>query len=116
MYCFYCVVLVEICTAIEWRCIIINLYTIPIPVSMETNYQLEACNAGGWKARFDPENYSEIAERIRESVDLDVDTDHMLLWHQDGVKLSFVKSSGALMVRTEDKEQAETLVETALSK
>lgn len=75
--------------------------------------QLEACNAGGWKARFDPDEFEEVAKRIRENVELDVDTEHMLLWHMDDVKISFVKSSGVMMIRTEDEERARELAETA---
>ncbi len=75
-------------------------------------YTLEECNAGGWKARFS--EFEDVADRIRENEDLDVDTDHMLLWHRDGIKISFVKSSGVMMVRTEDREQAEDLVESAI--
>lgn len=75
-------------------------------------HTLEACNAGGWKARFD--NWDDVASTIRQQEALDVDTDHMLLWHRDDVKCSFVKSSGVLMLRTEDREQAEKLLQHAL--
>lgn len=79
-----------------------------------SRFQLEECTAGGWKARFDPEHYTELADTLRTNVDLDVDTDHMLLWHTDNIKISFVKSSGIMMVRTDDKEHAVELVENAL--
>jgi hypothetical protein len=78
-------------------------------------YTLEKCNAGGWKARFDTDTFPDIADRIRKNSDLDVDTDQMLLWHMDDVKISFVKSSGVMTVRTEDKESAQDLVKTAIS-
>lgn len=74
----------------------------------DLTYTLEECDAGGWKARFS--GFEPVAARIRETVELDVDTDHMLLWHQDGVKISFVKSSGVMMIRTDDRGQAEDLV------
>lgn len=72
---------------------------------------LEECAAGGWKARF-PE-FEPVAQRIRENEDLAVDTEHMLLWHRDDVKCSFVKSSGVMMVRTDDKNTAMELIEHA---
>lgn len=78
------------------------------------SYELEECNAGGWKARFDPDSYADIADRIRNNVELDVDTDHMLLWHTDDTKISFVKSSGVMMVRTDEKEAADQLVAQAI--
>lgn len=74
-------------------------------------FTLEECTDGGWKTRFD---FNELADTIRDNVDLDVDTDHMLLWHQDGVKLSFVKSSGVMTIRTDDKEHAADLVRHAI--
>lgn len=83
---------------------------------MESEYVLEECSAGGWKARFDPDLFETVADRIRESVELDVDTEHMLLWHRNSVKISFVKSSGVMMVRTDDRDKAEELVENALGR
>lgn len=77
-------------------------------------YTLEECDAGGWNAQFNPEQYAEIADRIRTNVELDIDTEHMLLWHMNDVKLSFQKSSGVMRVRTDDKEKAEELVEAAI--
>lgn len=81
---------------------------------MQVEYTLEECNAGGWKARFPDESFSDVAERVRSTTDLDVDSDHMLLWHDDGVKLSLVKSSGVMMIRTDDKEEAEDLLTSTL--
>jgi len=78
-------------------------------------YTMEECSAGGWNARFDADKFGDVAERIRTNVELDVDTDHMLLWHMDGVKISFVESSGVMTVRTEDKESAQDLIKTVLS-
>lgn len=78
--------------------------------------ELEPCDAGGWKARFDPDQFDKIAYRIRDSEDLDVavDTEHMLLWHVDDVKISFVQSSGVMTIRTEEKEHAHELLEQAI--
>lgn len=78
-------------------------------------YTLEECNAGGWKARFDPDRYQEIAARIRDTVDPDVDTEHMLLWHMEDVKISFVKSSGVMTIRTDDRDDAERLVSASIN-
>lgn len=75
---------------------------------------LEECNAGGWKARLDEEPFDDVAATIRANEDIDVDTDHMLLWHRDGVKCSFVRSSSVIMLRTGDREEAEELLAAAL--
>ncbi|MFB6294232.1 MAG: hypothetical protein ABEI97_00585 [Candidatus Nanohaloarchaea archaeon] len=77
--------------------------------------ELEECRAGGWKARFDPDRFDEYADRIREETEPDADTEHMLVWHVDGVKCSFVRSSGVLIVREEDKEEARSIIERSLS-
>ncbi len=76
--------------------------------------ELEECRAGGWKARFDPDRFDELADQVRENVDVDSDTEHMLVWHVDGVKCSFVRSSGVLMVRTEDRGDAEDIIAAVL--
>lgn len=81
---------------------------------MEDRFDLEECSSGGWKAQFDPERWNDLADRIRDNVEPDVDTAHMLLWHMDDIKISFVKSSGVMTVRTEEKEQAASLIRTAL--
>ncbi|MDY6768987.1 MAG: hypothetical protein SVW02_02680 [Candidatus Nanohaloarchaea archaeon] len=76
--------------------------------------ELEACKAGGWKARFDADRFDEFADRIRENVDVDADTEHMLVFHVDGVKCSFVRSSGVMIVREEEREQARAIIEDVL--
>ncbi|MDY6761677.1 MAG: hypothetical protein SVY41_01385 [Candidatus Nanohaloarchaea archaeon] len=77
--------------------------------------ELEECRAGGWKARFDPDRFDEYADRIRQETEPDADTEHMLVWHVDGVKCSFVRSSGVLLVRAEDREEAERIVNDAVN-
>ncbi|MDY6769522.1 MAG: hypothetical protein SVU88_00960 [Candidatus Nanohaloarchaea archaeon] len=77
--------------------------------------ELEECRAGGWKARFDPDRFDEIADRIRSNADVDADTQHMLVWHSDGVKCSFVRSSGVLIVRTGDREEAQEIIDDVLA-
>ncbi len=78
----------------------------------QPSYTLEKCEAGGWNAQFDTDDFDTVADRIRDNVDLDVDTEHMLLWHMDDVKISFTRSSGIMTVRTEDKAAVEHIVKT----
>lgn len=78
------------------------------------DYALEQCNNGGWKARFPDDAVETVLDRVRRNEDLDVDTEHMLLWHRDDVKCSFVRSSGVMMLRTEDREEAESLAAHAV--
>ncbi len=85
------------------------------PTRSPPAYTMEPCDAGGWKARFNPEEFEQVADRIRGNETLDVDTEHMLLWHRDDIKVSYVKSSGVMMIRTDDEPTAEELVEHALT-
>lgn len=72
-------------------------------------YSVEACKADAWKFRFDDPDA--VVGHLRDTVELDVDTDNMLLFHRDDIKVSFVPRSGVLMVRTQDREEAEALVD-----
>lgn len=76
---------------------------------MGFDHTVEACKADAWKFRFDDSDA--VVDHLRERVELEVDTDNMLLFHHDGVKISFVPRSGVLMVRTPDRDKAEALVD-----
>ncbi len=71
---------------------------------------IEKCTAGGWKTKIDPDRFDEVAERIRRSAEPDADTQHMLVWHHDGVKCSLVRSSGTMIVRTEERSEAADII------
>lgn len=76
---------------------------------MGFDHTVEACKADAWKFRFDDPDT--VVDHLRESVELDVDTDNMLLFHRNNIKISFVPRSGVLMVRTTNRKEAETIVE-----
>ncbi|MDY6774416.1 MAG: hypothetical protein SVS85_04410 [Candidatus Nanohaloarchaea archaeon] len=76
--------------------------------------ELEECSSGGYKIRLDPNRFEEVAEQVREEHEPEVDTDQMLVFHIEGVKCSFVRSSGRLTVRTEDRGEAEEILERLL--
>lgn len=74
--------------------------------------RIEACDAGGWKAWFD--DFDAVADRIRDTVEPQVDTANMLVFRVDQVKVSFARSSGVMTVHTEDRDEAEAVIDTLM--
>lgn len=77
-------------------------------------YELERCPSGGWKARFTAERYDEIRELIVERADVAVDTSNMMVFHVNQVKCSFVRSSGVMIVRCDEREEAVEVLDEIL--
>ncbi len=78
-------------------------------------YDLEECRSGNWKIRVPDDEFDAVAMAIRDAVDIDIDTEHMLLFHVDGIKCTFVHSSGVLIVRTTDRDAARDILDDLLS-
>lgn len=68
---------------------------------------LERCRSGGWMTEVDPDP---AAETIRAAEEPDVDNQHLLVVHVDGVKCSLQRRSGTVRVRTEDRDEAERVL------
>ncbi|MFB6166705.1 MAG: hypothetical protein ABEJ62_00385 [Candidatus Nanohaloarchaea archaeon] len=75
------------------------------------DYEFEECRTGYWKAEF--EEFEPVAESIREKFETEVDTDNLILFHAEGVKCTFPRSSATLTIRTGNRERAEEIAEKA---
>ncbi|MCJ7479022.1 MAG: hypothetical protein MUP63_02480 [Candidatus Nanohaloarchaeota archaeon QJJ-7] len=73
--------------------------------------ELEQCRSGGWKMKVD---FEEAREKVKDILEPEVDSDHLLVFHVGEVKCSLVESSGVLRVRTGDRERASRIAERLL--